>query len=68
MKAWEVAKQKYQSLSREDFIYLSCPHILNILPEPPWYNVSGNICVCMKRDYFQCERCWERKVNCCKKD
>jgi len=56
MKAWEIAKQSYPSLSRDDFIQQTCPDKMGILDKPEW-------CNCPLGVEEGCVRCWEREVR-----
>ena len=56
MKNWEKAKEKFPSLSKNDFIYETCPSLLGL----------KDVENCPKRVYMEvdmCQRCWEREVE-----
>lgn len=58
MLLWEKAKERYCSLSKGDFIYLSCPNILKIAEAPDYCPLSSN-----EINIDLCEKCWERDVE-----
>lgn len=56
MKAWEKAKEKYPTLSRADFIIMSCPHLLEVADKP-------KNCPAPRIVDKKCLKCWDREVE-----
>jgi L-ascorbate metabolism protein UlaG (beta-lactamase superfamily) len=56
MKAIDLAKQLYPSLSKEDIISLTCPHLLHICDEV----------ICKHRKKIvdeECIECWNQEIS-----
>jgi hypothetical protein len=58
MKAIDIAKQKFNALSKDDIRIQSCPDILGILPTPDCCDIVRYSEICE-----DCIKCWDREVD-----
>ena len=64
MKAIEIAKSKYNSLVKEDFIELTCPDQImgDVISKPDWCKDIGEK-TRLPEEGHNCRECWQREVK-----
>lgn len=72
MKAWEVAKERYPNLCKDELMFQTCPNLLDILdaPKPCYRTLSKVKNIFIETTNIQgreipkmCIKCWEREVE-----